>query len=59
MIEHGFIKTANQPGRTQIRFWPYPDKPSRNEQVLTTFAEKYKFNYDDVDKKKLLKLFNL
>lgn len=58
MIEHGFISTELQKGKTGILFFPYPDKPSRNKVVLTSFAKEYLFDYNNVDKEKFLQLFS-
>lgn len=57
MIEHGFLTSESHKGKTSIQFFPYPDKPSRNKVVLTTFANEYLFDYKNIDKEKFLQLF--
>ena len=57
MIYHKFVTTDTQEGKTSIVL--FPDQKSWKSKHLSYFAIQYLFDYENPEKNKLLKLFNL
>lgn len=58
LLEHGFIKSENHKGKKSIVLHPYCSFEDLTERsIITAFANKYIFDYDNLDAEKLSNMF--